>query len=304
MAEVNVKDRINVLITLYRGYGMGDAVQMSAVLRHLRKYRPEWRIDFQAQAGRWCIGRGIVENVFSYEDRYPTPYYDGETQIILYDKYWAWGDRPETRVSSCLRDRFGLAWDESCGRYQVQVTEIADHNASIITPRRAVALHYQGDSAADRKNLAHATASEICDAIMDASRYPLLLDWRDNCPIANRSRVYSVGKWKEASLWGGDAEMNCAVIRRCDAFIGIDSGPSKCASATTTPSLVVWTKHHPALFHDPAPNTTHLVPVDFHSLHPVCNNPDVVKFFDSHYSVRTYKDSPVPAIRRWLSEVL
>ena len=53
---------LNVLISLHRGYGLGDAVQMSAVLRHVAKYRPHWRVDFQAESGRYCIGGGIVAN--------------------------------------------------------------------------------------------------------------------------------------------------------------------------------------------------------------------------------------------------
>ena len=57
---------LNVLISLHRGYGLGDAVQMSAVLRHVVAARPEWHIDYQAEEGRHQVGRGIVDNTFAY----------------------------------------------------------------------------------------------------------------------------------------------------------------------------------------------------------------------------------------------
>ena len=296
-------NRPNILISLYRGYGMGDAVQMSAVLRHVRKYRPDWIIDFQAQEGRYCVGRGIVDNVFAYDTPYPSKHYDGELQMILYDNFVGWGDRPNTNVSKCLKDRFDLDWDPDCGRYKIEVSEQADQNAARITPRRCVALHYRGDSAADYKNLSHAMAAEICDVVHEVAHYPLLIDWRNDCPIWQRRRVHALGKYPDKG-WGGDAEMNCAVIRRCDAFIGVDSGPAKCASATATPSLVVWTKHHPAVFHDPAPNTTHLIPVNHADLRPVKDCPAAVDFFRAHYNYLVYETDPVPEIRKWLNQVL
>lgn len=98
--------------------------------------------------------------------------------------------------------------------------------------------------------------------------------------------------------------MNCAVISQCEAFIGIDSGPGKCASATNTPSLIIWTGHHPSPFHDPAPNTTHLVPQGFHGMHPVYNDPGVVSWFDSHYNIRHYQNDLSEQVHLWLQEVL
>ena len=98
--------------------------------------------------------------------------------------------------------------------------------------------------------------------------------------------------------------MNCAVIRQCAAFVGIDSGPSKCASSTDTPALVIWTGHHPAPFHDPAENTTHLVPRGYHGLEPVCNDAGVVAWFEAHHLVRQYDRDPVVEVGAWLREVL
>lgn len=295
-------DQINVLISLYRGYGLGDAVQMSAVLRHVAKYRPRWRADLRAEAGRYCIGRGILNgNCFEYgHNPEPDKVYDAEVQICLYDTWANWGYKPNTRVSSCLHERFGLEWDAECGRYQVQVRKRSVGAAREVLHygrNRLVAIHYDGDSSPDRKNLSHSQADEICMAVSGLGCEPLVLDWRMRSPVPRR-------KVREPVEWGGDAEMVCAVISQCAAFVGIDSGPSKCASATDTPSLVVWTGHHPAPFHDPAPNTTHLVPRGYHGLEPVCNDPGVIRFFEENYNIRQYDGDPVSEVKQWLREVL
>ena len=171
-----------------------------------------------------------------------------------------------------------------------------------------VGIHYQGDTAKDKKDLSHAQAFEVCRTVVDAGRVPLLFDWRNQSPLplSNWRRVPPICTTRQFASrgWGGDAEMNTALIEQCEAFVGIDSGPGKCASATDTPTLIVWTGHHPALYHDPAPNTTHLVPVGFHDMHPVCSNPGVVAWFDRSYQGRHYAGDPVVEVCKWLKEVL
>lgn len=276
---------INVLISLHRGYGLGDAVQMSAVLRHITKYRPNWLVAYQAEEGKHQVGHGIVANTFAFGAPPPSPpHYDAEVEIRLYDTWANWGDRPNTRVSSCLHERFGLPWDHGCGRYQVNVPESVRRWAEDVILPKSVAVHYQGDSDKARKDLTDGQYSAIRDHIHSLGRRTYLLG--RNIPM------------------GYDAAVNCSIISQCEAFVGIDSGPSKCASATNTPALVIWTGHHPAPFHDPAPNTTHLVPRGYHGLEPVCGDSGVVRWFEANYNVRHYEGDPVGEIKRWLIEQL
>ena len=299
---------LHVLLSLAKGYGLGDCVQVSAVLRHLKKHRPHWTIDYQAEEGRHQVGRGLVSETFAYGAPYPRNHYDAEFQILLFDTWYGWHDRPNTRVASCLHERFGLPWDAACGRYYVEVWPDAVRSAraamyGIQADRernpgaRFVAVHYQGDSSGPKKDLTHGQADRVCEAIEQLGYIPVILDWRDRSPLHYR-------RLTSPTDWGKNAEMVCAVISQCAAFVGIDSGPSKCASATDTPSLVVWTGHHPAPFHDPAPNTTHLVPHGYHSLEPVCGNPGVVGWFEEHYNVRHYERDPVREVAAWLEEKL
>lgn len=295
-----MSDPKNVLITLHRGYGLGDAVQMSVVLRHVTKYRPNWKVDYQAEEGKHQVGWGIVYNTFASGSSYPSPHYDAEVLITLYDTWEAWTDRPNTHVSTCLRNHFGMEWDRDLGHYQVNVSRTAhDRVKEFLLGGHWVAIHYQGDTLQDKKNLTHEQASEVCQKIWDLGYSPLILDFRRQSRLHNH-----VVKLSSPHHWGGNAEYNCAIISQCKAFIGIDSGPAKCASATNTPSLVVWTGHHPAQFHDPSPNTTHLVPANYHSLHPVCNNQRVVGWFEDNYNTIHYEGDPVNKIGRWLKEVL
>ena len=295
---------------------MGDGTLMSAVLQHVVKSHPDWIIDYQAEQGRHCVGRGIVVETFAYGTPYPHTYYDAEFQIVLYDTWHGFTDRPNTRVSSCLRDHFGIDWDAACGRYSVAVSSGAAEKAEVlVTPRagrgivhhrKTVAIHYQGDSCPDKKNLTHDQAARICSAIEKLGYTPLLMDWRDTSPLPDLDSVRTVGRVPQAQTWGGDAEMNAAVIAQCAAFVGIDSGPAKCASATDTPSLVVWTGHHPAAFHDPAPNTTHLVFEGYHTLYPICRDAGVMRWFDANYRVCEYRNDSmlVTGVVAWLQGVL
>ena len=287
----------NVLISLHRGYGLGDAVQMSAVLRHVVQAHPNWSIDYQADQGQHVCGRGIVANTYAYGDRRPKPHYDTEVQIVLYDTWHGYSDRPNTRVSSCLRERFGLEWNTEYCRYRVDVSTDAAWKVRTLRDKPFVAVHYQGDSSPAKKNLTHEQASEVCSEIERLGHVPLILDWRCSSTLEHW-RLWS------PKTWGSDAEMVCAVVSQCRAFVGIDSGPGKCASATETPTLVVWTGHHPAPYHDPAPNTTHLVPQNYHSLEPVCNDLKVVEWFEQNYRVQQYSIDPVLEVKEWLARTL
>lgn len=291
----------NMLISLHPGYGLGDAAQMSAVLRHVAKYRPNWAVDYRAEEGRHQVGRGIVANTFANNHPNPTLRYDAEVQIVLYSTWNGWRDRPNTLTSDVLHRHFDLPWDRECGRQRINVSENAELRIKMTYGKlleRSVAVHYEGTTSQDRKNLTCEQADRICCHIDGLGYTPLLLDWQYRCLLPRHHKL------RAPSSWGNDAEMVCGVISQCRAFVGIDSGPSKCASATNTPSLVVWTGHHPAQFHDPSPNTTHLVPSGYHSISPVNNDEGVIAFFEKNYDAHLYRDDPVDQVKVWLSEVL
>lgn len=324
---------IHILLRLHSGYGLGDGVQMTAVLRHLRKHRPNWLIDYQADRGRHSAAIALVRNAFTYDDPRPCSSYDGEIDIYLYDRFAGWPDRPNTRVTSCLHERFGMEWDRECASYEVVLQEVAcrstaeflaslrgvslqfpteywtgieKRNVQFRTKNKVVCIHYQGDSAKDRKDLTHEQAAEICKEVIRLGRIPLLMDWRNTSPLPDQKTIHTTGRLATSLAWGGDAQMNCAIISQCEAFVGIDSGPGKCASATSTPALICWTKQHPALYHDPCPNTTHLVPSDHRQNELLKGNAAVAEFFEKEYAWRSYfsEKGLVLCVKEWLGEIL
>lgn len=315
-------DPVHVLIKLYSGYGLGDAVLMSPVLQHVRKFRPHWVVDFQADAGRHKIACGLVRNAFTYQDAVAS-HYDREIEIQLFNTFCAWTDRPNTRVTSCLHERFGIAWDASCGEYVVNVSEdakarvfkyltsiISDSRCEVLGYRSAkkrfpiVAIQCNGDSLPENKDIPKEELTRIIRTVRRYKRIPLLLDWRNKSILADNKEIFSTGMIYDCDSWGRDAELNTALIQQCEAFIGIDSGPSKCASASGTPSLIAWFGHHPVVFHDPSPITTHLIPKNHAELSPVNGNQGVVDYFLRNYQTTTYTDDISTKVKNWLHEII
>lgn len=310
-----MSDKLNILVSLHKGYGLGDAVQVSAILKHLVKHRPNWSIDYQAESGRYCVGRNIADRCFEYgKNPNPDKRYDAEAQILLFDTQSNWHDRPNTRVSYCLHSQFGIGWDRDCGRYRVDVrpevtAEVRRRWSSFLPQlnrcnRRVVALHYRGDSSPGHKDLSEAQAFVLCDYILEIGCIPLMIDWRGTWLLSTRADCGRTGRMSNSSEWGRDAEYNCAVIRQCAAFIGIDSGPSKCAASTDVPSLVIWTGHNPCHFFDPAPNVTHLIPRGYAGLEPECNDRGALAWFEANNNILQYNRDPVSEVKRWLESTL
>lgn len=322
MVEIKaMTQKTTVLLKLHPGYGLGDAVQMTAVLRHLAKHRPDWQIDYVADAGRHDAAIGLVHHAWTYEEFHEKGQYqnyDREAIIHLYDTFAGWNDRPSTRVSSCLHEKFGMEWRREDGRYAINLTEqakdksfsflegVAQYGNFNAKRFQAVCVHYSGDSSPSMKNLTDNQAANICASIQEHARIPLLLDWRGKSPICSQGGIASVAHYQiDRAKWGASAQMNAAIISQCEAFIGIDSGPAKCAAATETPSLLIWTGHHPALYYDPAPNVTHLIPANWRDNPLLQGNTDVMAFFSRNYRFREYAPGEMELeAKRWLGEIL
>src|SRR6266849_6473300 len=90
-------------------------------------------------------------------------------------------------------------------------------------------------------------------------------------PNADRGRCGGPGNMQWAAV---DTDHQCALM------IGVDSGPLHVAGATTTPTIGVWTRHHPIHFFDLANNVLHLVPGDHEKYAP---GPDAIDYFTKYY---------------------
>jgi hypothetical protein len=267
---------LNVLLRLASGFGLGDCISFSVVLKHLAKYRPGWEIDVQGQRGAHAALNGLCRRSF-WEDA-DAGQYDRVMGLSWYDPNVTYACRPSTKPAYFLPVNFGIPYDPELGRYELLVSATAKAAAFLDRPPlNFVALHHEGSSAKPAKDLSPAEAGGVVKAI-DAAGCPLL-------PLGGRLTDPNAT----------DAELLAAVLGRARAFVGIDSGPAKVAAATGIPCLVVWTGHHPAQHFDPMPNVRHLVPHDHVKLLPdggIVGEGDRIaaaRFFEANYDWFSYK---------------
>ncbi len=283
-------------------HGLGDAIQLTIVLRHLRQAHPDWEIELSALRGKHSVGQDLCERVSVLETAGRRPVGAQQVYALDWDEcYDAHANWPSTKPTRCLREVFHLEPNLDLFRYQIARSAAADQRAReyLATLRLegplpdgrypVVLLHYQGNTSCDRKDLPHDAAKRVCETARDLGYVPVILDWDQRSPLIDQRTVFC----PEAShpLWGGhgtgDAEALAALIEASALMIGIDSGPLHVAGATTTPTLGVWTRHHPVHFFDLCPNVRHLVPRNHAAL---AKGAPAVEFFQGHYEHDLYDD--------------
>jgi ADP-heptose:LPS heptosyltransferase len=298
-------------------------VQLSVVLKHLRKYRSDWMVDVRCGRGKHTALIGLCHRVYHDQEPESTESYDETFDLGWWEHYGRFPNCPNSKVTNNMKEVFGLDWDESLGRYQVNVgTDALDRargyyqsiGAKESNGRFNVLLfHTCGNTSPDKKNLFHWQGKALADFAIHAGRIPVIFDWDHRSPLPDDKTIFcprSKTKIGDRELWGegwgsGDAEVIAALQTLAEAYIGIDSGPGKVASATETPTLICWMRHHPIQFHDPAANTTHLVPSDHRRMTPCSDDNRIADFFEKHYRFRTYagEHGMVSEAKKWLGEV-
>ncbi len=263
-------------------HGLGDAVQLSIVLRHLAAARPDWSIDVHCRRGKETALAHLVRTVYCDDDpRPPHAAYDA-----VHDLGWWEGERlygpgvAASKAVRCLADDFGLPVQPQLCRYSIEPTAQAIGKARDWLARHcgapgptgrypAFVLHYEGNTACERKNLTHETARLLCDWALAAGLAPVVLDWDSRSPLPDDRRIFCP-RPGPGDIWGefgsGDAGVLAALIEASTLFCGVDSGPLHVAAATSTPAVAVWTGHNPLQFFDPAPNVLHVLPSNWQAL--------------------------------------
>ncbi len=284
-------------------HGLGDAVQLTTVLAHLRHYHPDWQIDVAAGIGKQTCYRGLCRASFARGDAPP----DRADYHQVFRPEWhecptSYGDCPSTKAEYCLRSVFGLAPIAELCRYSIDTSPesraAAGRYLQSICPMGpradgrwpAVLIHYQGNTSTDQKNLSHDVARAVCDEAREAGFVPVVLDWDNRSPLI-AAGVANPGA--ASSLWGGtgtgDAERLAALIAQSCLMVGIDSGPLHVAAATDTPAIGVWTRHHPVHYFGHAAHLLHLAPAGHAEL--VRGDRRVgLDYFTRHYAHQVYTD--------------
>lgn len=257
-------------VLLKQSYGLGDDVQFSIVLAHLRRLRPEWQVDVEAGNGRSTMYRDLCRRVFNSHDAAVRPVreeYDAVRSVPMIEPDECFFDSPASKPILLLRRLFKLQPIEELCRYQIAVDADDLARACACLARlappsgRMALIHYQGYTHRRIKNINEQHVVQLCRRLKAAGVAPIILDF-DRTSALVREGV-AVGIHGDDPLWGTggiDASLIAALIRQVALFVGIDSGPGHCAGATDTPSLIYWGKGlHPLHFFDLADNVTHLV---------------------------------------------
>ncbi|HEY0983387.1 glycosyltransferase family 9 protein, partial [Schlesneria sp.] len=289
----------NILITFR--HGLGDAVQFTAVLRHLQYHHPEWNVDVLTLVGKHSAFEGLCRRVCVIDrDPIPTEGYHQRFDLTWDECRTEDASCPNTKVLQCIRDAFQLSPIPDLFRYQIRISDTARIRAhqyleSICGPPgddgryRAVLIHYEGNTSGEFKNLPTELIQELCADVIRLGYVPVILDWDRRSPLPDQQTIFC----PDAAhvLWDGqgtgDAEQLAALINSAKLMIGIDSGPLHVAGATETPSIGVWTRHHPVHFFDLADNLLHLVPVNHSDL---VQSSSALNYFDRVYPYETYQN--------------
>ncbi len=277
LAQRIEQSKRRMLITFPHGFG--DAVQLTTVLLHLRRLHTDWTFDVVCKRGADSLFGGLAERTFLLNVQDADKPEPSDYQVSRTLPWWepdrCYDNSPGTKAEKSLRETFAIEPIEELCRYKVTPSEDDFARAEAFLDelpctRRddgrwpVVLLHYQGNSARSAKNLTDSIMSRVVERIIAAGLVPVVLDWEEplRSALVDDERVFCPRLdhpiWK--GLRTGDGATIAALIERSALMVGIDSGPEHVAGACSTPTLIVWRKHHPYHYYGLADNVTHLVP--------------------------------------------
>ena len=107
-------------------HGLGDAVQLTVVLQHLRHYYPDWNIEVAAFPGKQTTYAGLCDRFFSLNGRLvATDQYDQVFDLDWEECATCFVDWPSTKAERCLTEIFSLTPIPKLCRYTIHPREEA-----------------------------------------------------------------------------------------------------------------------------------------------------------------------------------
>jgi|ERR1041385_1066368 ADP-heptose:LPS heptosyltransferase len=225
--------------------GLGDTVQFSACLSHLKAYRPEWENHVYYIRER--------AHLFHLADSFHAtkPKLEAFDKVIPLEWLDGFEEFPfETKVGRALQECYGITPDPAYLRYttpilnQEAVDRWLEHLRSPF-----IVLHHQGAGSLWQKNIPAHVLQPVVNAL--SRTYTVVL-------------IDHLGKSELENVIRFNLPYQClaALFARSAFSITIASGPMYVSLAVGRPSIVVWWKHHPLNYIDLGNGGYHLLPTD------------------------------------------
>lgn len=295
-------------------HGLGDCVQFTSVLQHLRKHKPDWKITLLTNAGKHSTAIGLCERSTSDREIEKKDRFDKILSVQWYECHDGYEGMPCTKVERCLREEFKISPEIGLLGYKQVIRDEARFAAEAyfraigarILPNgrwNVLILHYQGNTSTEKKNINHDIAKLICDRAIFLDHIPIILDWDKRSPLPDGKTIFCPDA--DHPLWNGlgtgDAERIAALISLSNLCVSIDSGPGHIAGATHTPTAIIWDKHHPIHYYAPCSNVQHLIPHN-HLSFIRKNQEKVFPYFNNNYRYIEYKNLAI-TILEWIDNM-
>ena len=243
-------------------HGLGDCAQFTGAVKHLLDIEYASHISVATkESGKQTLYRwldGWVEHPELYHDSQ----FDEVRNIRWAECGKAYADAPSTKASLCLEVEFGVKPVSAPPHIVVSEQRAAEIDWIIEKiPKPYMVFHYEGNTAASRKNLPHPMARQILSAASRQGLAVVLLDWDNRSPHIQRNDVIHFDPshpiWK--GIGTGDGESLRYLIDNAKLFVGIDSGPFHVATSSPTKTIGLWRGMHPVHYCDLTPNTEHIL---------------------------------------------
>lgn len=245
-------------------HGVGDCVQFTAVLKHLRDKDPTREMDVLAPLGKHSCFYGVADNAYY---KMPDKSYDVVRSYSWEPPFYPVGNNfPVTKTVKCIIHSTKSAVNPNLLRYTIKVSDpvqekVDNYLKEIKTERGIVGIHYQGVSERHLKDLPDKLVNNICKYLVSKGFTPLIFDWDKRCGFIDNQKVYCFDR--KHPIWGGintgDVETIAAIINRNKLLLAIVSGMLYIGMASKTPTIGIYTKYHPLYYVDYS-DALHLIP--------------------------------------------
>ncbi len=286
---------VNDLPPLYLRFrhGLGDVVQLTVVLRHLRSKWPGRKL-YVGTYEKWL---GVLDGLADEQFDHKAPAPDGCEVVELdwHEPQRCYANHPGTKAERCLLEVFNIEPDLGLCGYQLTPGPdahaaadewLADRFGDLSSRPPFALVHYHGHSSRARKDLTEKIAAETCEALVAAGVTPLVFDERGESPLNP--------EWLVRTL--PPPIVTAALATRSRINIGIDSGPGHIFGAVANAAVIAWYEHHPYHFYEPNEHVLHLVPEDHHRLLKPRQAKEACEFFQQHYRHRAVGRERLPDV--------